>query len=244
MAHYLSLSQDHLALDPQILLVPGLNNSGENHWQTRWEAERADCSRVDLGLWDSPHRNTWVNKLNLAIHQAGRPVILVAHSLGCLAVAWWAEYERPEETNPVVGALLVAPPDVDRPGADERLARFGFCPRSPLPFPSFLAASEDDRYCQLRTARMLARDWGSRFAFAGAVGHINADSNLGEWEFGKALLRQLEREHDRNRGTPASSASARVQNGLGIGALPTAHSRLGVGSAPTGRTGSKFELVA
>jgi predicted alpha/beta hydrolase family esterase len=195
MAHYLELDGDRLQTQPLILIVPGINNSNPQHWQSLWETERDDCRRVELGMWGNPHRNTWVNKLNLAIHQAGRPVILVAHSLGCLAVAWWAEYERPSHGNPVVGALLVAPPDVDRPGTDPRLARFGACPREPLPFASFLAASGNDSYCNLRTARMLARDWGCRFAFAGTVGHINAESGIGEWQFGKRLLDQLLREH-------------------------------------------------
>ena len=50
---------------------------------------------VELGMWDQPHRNTWINQLNLAIRAADRPVILAAHSLGCLAVAWWAQPEQP-----------------------------------------------------------------------------------------------------------------------------------------------------
>ena len=195
MSHYLDLERDRLGESPLILIVPGIHNSNPQHWQSRWEAQCGDCRRVDLGMWDDPHRNTWVNKLNLAIHRAERPVILVAHSLGCLAVAWWAEFEQPSYANPVVGALLVAPPDVDRPGTDPRLARFGSCPRSPLPFPSFLAASENDEYCSLRIAQMLASDWGSRFAFAGAIGHINADSGIGDWHFGKKLLAQLLLEH-------------------------------------------------
>jgi len=195
MTNYLELDPATLRDDPVVLIVPGLNNSNPNHWQSLWERQRADCHRVDLGMWDDPHRNTWVNKLNLAIHQAGRPVVLVAHSLGCLAVAWWAEYEQPTFGNPVVGALLAAPPDVDRPGLDARLARFGAAPRSPLPFPSFLAASRDDQYCKLRTSRMLAQDWNARFAFAGEIGHINADSGIGDWDFGKVLLEQLLRDH-------------------------------------------------
>ena len=65
-------------------------------------------------MWDDPHRNTWVNKLNLAIYKAGRPVILVAHSLACHVVAWWNEYERPGADSPVLGALLVAPPEVEQ----------------------------------------------------------------------------------------------------------------------------------
>jgi predicted alpha/beta hydrolase family esterase len=176
--------------EPEILLIPGLNDSGPDHWQTSWERKYANARKVELGMWDDPHRNTWVNKLNLAIHRADRPVVLVAHSLGCLTVAWWAEYEQPQPGS-IVGALLVAPPDVDRPGLDPRLARFGACPRGPLPFPSVLAASQNDPYCSQRTAMSLAQDWGSRFADAGAVGHINADSDLGDWPLGERLLDQL-----------------------------------------------------
>lgn len=181
--------------EPLILLIPGLNDSGPDHWQTRWERKQANARRVDLGMWDDPHRNTWVNKLNLAIHRADRPVVLVAHSLGCLTVAWWAEYEQPGPDSGVVGALLVAPPDVDRPGLDPRLARFGACPRGELPFPSVLVASQDDPYCSQRSAISLARDWGSRFADAGAVGHVNAQSDLGDWPLGEHLLEQLLRGH-------------------------------------------------
>ena len=181
--------------DPLILLVPGHADGGPSDWMKAWERQRSDCRRLDLGTWDRPHRNTWVNKLNLAIHRAQRPVVLVAHDIACLAVAWWAEYEQPSRGNPVVSAMLVAPPDVDRPGTDPRLARFGACPRKALPFPSFLVASDNDDYCQLRTARMLAQDWGSRFVFAGTVGHINADSGLGDWVFGQELLGRLLRDH-------------------------------------------------
>jgi len=186
---------------PLVLIVPGLHDSGPGHWQTIWQhrgaAPGTDCERVELGMWDDPHRNTWVNQLNLAIHRAedaGRKVILAAHSLGVLAAAWWAECERPGPEGPVVGALLVAPPDVERPGADPRVARFSACPRQELPFPAFLVASRNDPWCSHRTAYGLARDWGCRFADAGEVGHINADSGLGDWPFGKALLGQLLRE--------------------------------------------------
>ena len=183
------------SVPPLVLTVPGLHNSGPQHWQTLWERERGDVRRVELGMWDRPHRNTWINQLNLAIRGAGRPVVLVAHSLGCLAVAWWAKYEQPAEgklgDSPVIGALLVAPPEVDFFPLDERLSQFSPTPTEPLPFRSILAASRNDPYMGIRTARKLARTWGSSFADAGSVGHINADSGLGEWPFGKFLLKQL-----------------------------------------------------
>ncbi|MET4132756.1 putative alpha/beta hydrolase family esterase [Porphyrobacter sp. MBR-155] len=216
MTHNFELDADRLGDDPLILIIPGLGNSNEHHWQSYWEAKIPDCERVDLGMWDDPHRNTWVNKINLAVHRAQRPVILVAHSLGCHAVAWWAQYEQPEQGNPVVGALLVAPPDVEREGVDARLARFAPVPRQTLPFPSFLAASENDRYCALGVARGFATDWRSSFAYAGSIGHINADSGIDDWAFGQVLLAQLFREH-RNR----HSAS----RGTGAGQVRRAHSR-------------------
>ncbi|WP_408589092.1 RBBP9/YdeN family alpha/beta hydrolase [Novosphingobium sp.] len=184
---------------PMILTVPGLGNSGPGHWQSLWEAILPDCHRVDLGLWDDPHRNTWVNKINLAIARAGRPVVLVAHSLGCHAVAWWAEYElRGQQRlsgeaaeSPVIGALLVAPPDVEERPLDRRLTRFAPVPGAELPFPAIVVGSRDDPYATVGQARRMARTWGARFADAGGIGHINAQSGIGPWAFGRLLLNQL-----------------------------------------------------
>lgn len=180
--------------DPLVLIVPGLNNSGPGHWQSVWENTRTDCQRVELGMWDQPHRNSWVNKLNLAIRQADRPVILAAHSLGCLAVAWWAQLEQPGPESPVRGALLVAPPEVDRQPRDERLSIFAPTPAVQLPFPAILVGSHDDHYMSYEAARQLARTWGARFADAGHVGHVNAASGLGDWQFGQFLLNRLIRQ--------------------------------------------------
>ncbi len=151
---------------PVILTVPGLGNSGPGHWQTEWEARLPRCRRVDLGLWEDPHRNTWVNKLNLAIQRAEGPVVLAAHSLGCHAVAWWAEYEQPRrpvaggpvEAGTVIGALLVAPPDVEDRPLDRRLTRFAPVPEAALPFPAIVVASRNDPYLTMTQARHLARE--------------------------------------------------------------------------------------
>lgn len=179
------------AQEPLVLLVPGLNNSGPGHWQTLWEQELSQCQRVELGMWDNPHRNSWVNQLNLAIYRAGRPVILVAHSLGCHAVAWWAEYERPSICNPVAGAMLVAPPDVESEEVDPRLKRFAPLAGARLPFSSIVVASRNDPYARFGHAKRFARKWGSRLIDAGPFGHINARSGIGDWPYGQYLLSQL-----------------------------------------------------
>lgn len=176
---------------PRLLLVPGLDNSGPTHWQSIWERERNDCRRVDLGLWHRPHRNVWVNKLNAAIAASDRPVVLVAHSLGCHAVAWWNALERPGPDGKVIGALLVAPPTVENTPRDSRLSAFAPLVRDKLAFPSILAASRDDPFAEYGQARKMARLWGSRLVDAGWLGHINAASDIRNWPFGLHLLDRL-----------------------------------------------------
>jgi len=184
MGHYSS----DLRFSPTVLTVPGLGSSGPAHWQTLWEQSRLDTRRVDLGMWDTPHRNAWVTKLDQTIAQAQAPVILVGHSLGCLAIAWWASLSPQPYGWPVAGALLVAPCDVDRTTIPAELSTFTPAPRAPLPFPSILVASTDDPWIDLDAAHSLAVDWGSHFIDAGAAGHINAASGLGWWPEGQELL--------------------------------------------------------
>lgn len=183
---------------PIILTVPGLGGSGPSHWQTLWEQSRPDTHRVELGMWESPHRNTWVTKLDQAIRQAQAPVVLAAHSLGCLAVAWWAELSSQPFGWPVAGALLVAPADVDRDDVRPELAAFKPTPTKPLPFPSIVVASSDDPWISAEKARGLAGGWGSFFVDAGPQGHLNAASGIGWWEEGQSLLdRVLDAASDR-----------------------------------------------
>jgi predicted alpha/beta hydrolase family esterase len=171
-----------------ILTVPGLMNSGPGHWQTIWEEKLAHCHRAELGSWNAPHRNSWISNLGHAIGGIDGPVVLAAHSLGCLAVAWWAAFECQQWSDKIIGALLVAPPEVDVGVVDPRLRGFGPAPKMLLPFPSIVVASRNDPYISVRRAKLLAQFWGSQFADAGNVGHINAESGLGDWGFGQFLL--------------------------------------------------------
>lgn len=195
---------------PVVLTVPGLGGSGPSHWQTLWEQSRPDTARVELGMWNTPHRNSWVTKLDQAIRSARAPVVLAAHSLGCLAVAWWAELSGQPYGWPVAGALLVAPADVDRTAAPSELKSFGPTPQKPLPFPSLVVASSDDPWIDLDRARSLAISWGSHFVDAGAQGHINAASGIGWWEDGQQLLdRVIDAAADRT-GHPRTPSEART----------------------------------
>ena len=195
-------------LDPIVLTVPGLNGSGPTHWQSLWESSRPDTHRVELGMWSSPRRNAWVTKLDQAIRVARAPVILAAHSLGCLAVAWWAQLAGQPYGWPVAGALLVAPADVDRVEVREELREFGPSPKTILPFPSIVVASSDDAWVSLQHARDLASFWGSHFVDAGPLGHINAASGVGWWDDGQALLERVIRASGADD-TPSAISDAR-----------------------------------
>lgn len=175
---------------PVFLTVPGLNNSGPDHWQSLWEQKLPDTRRVEQADWDAPRRDQWVATLQASIADADGPIILIAHSLGCIAVASWAAAVR-DYGRPVAGALLVAPPAIDRSGVHPLLRQFAPLPARPLPFPSILVASRNDQYATLEQSIVMARLWQSHFVDIGYRGHINAASGLGMWDDGLRLLDPL-----------------------------------------------------
>jgi predicted alpha/beta hydrolase family esterase len=174
-----------------ILLLPGLDGSPPRHWQSHW-AQLSHCRRVSLGDWSRPRLHDWVPALDRAVRESARPVVLAAHSLGCLAAAWWASLCWVDAfRDKVRGALLVAPPDVDALTAEPRIRDFRPLPRLRLPFRSVLVASRDDPYAPYRQSEHMAACWGSDLVDAGEAGHLNADSGLYEWTQGLRLLARL-----------------------------------------------------
>jgi len=172
-----------------ILLIPGLGNSSTGHWQTLWENTMPSAQRVPMPNWDHPHLADWVNALDDAIAQASfeSAPLLVAHSLGCMAVAHWALNHQ----RSIHGALLVAPADPEQAGADERILEFAPVPLFGLHFPSHVVASSNDPFVSLGRAREFADAWRSAFTDVGPRGHINAAAGFGEWPRGEALLMEL-----------------------------------------------------
>lgn len=171
-----------------VLILPGWQNSGPEHWQSRWETLHG-FRRVDQHDWMTPRRGDWIARLEDVILGSDGPVVLVAHSLGCILTAAWAQVSR--STTRVQGALLVAPGDPERDELRGVLPSWAPIVRDRLPFPSLLLGSHDDPYCSLAKAQSLADAWGSRFIDCGPCGHINAESGLGDWPDGLALLREL-----------------------------------------------------
>ena len=176
------------AASPIVLVLPGWQGSGPAHWQSRWEA-RHGYQRVEQHDWMRPLRGDWTARLEEVILAQPRPVLLAAHSLGCILTAWWAAHSR--HTQRVAGALLVAPPDIERDDNRQQIPGWAPVARQRLPFRSILVASSDDPFGSLDCASRLAADWGADFVSLGPKGHINADSGLGDWEEGHVLLLSL-----------------------------------------------------
>lgn len=143
-----------------VLILPGLGNSGERHWQSLWEKEYPEFIRVHQQEWDAPRCRDWINTIEKKIkEQRSENVILAAHSLGCAAVAFWAR----EFQTKIKGALLVAPSDSEAETYTFPATGFAPIPLDKLPFPSIVAASSNDYYIKLERAKRFAECWGSEF---------------------------------------------------------------------------------
>ena len=171
-----------------VLLLPGWQNSGPGHWQSLWEAQHGFV-RVQQHDWNKPLRGDWLIQLEEAVLVATKPVVLVAHSLGCIQTAAWVSHSL--NTRRVCVALLVAPGDVERPDLAPQLPTWQPMARQRLPFASWLVASRNDPYCTHDRALSLAESWGCSVHDLGDAGHINAETGLGDWPDGLALLQRL-----------------------------------------------------
>jgi predicted alpha/beta hydrolase family esterase len=176
-------------MTPPVLIVPGWGDSGPRHWQTLWEQANPGFRRIVQRDWEYPIRAEWVETLTREIGAGGPPAVVVAHSLGCIALAHCAS----GGALSLKGALLVAPPDVEDPDFPPVIEGFTPVPRAPLPFPSIVVASRNDPFAAFERSQSLAAAWGSRFVDAGSSGHINADAGFGPWPLGETLLADLMR---------------------------------------------------
>jgi len=173
----------HLLSQFRVLVAPGLHNSGPEHWQTRWQRLYPSFERVEQDRWDQPVLSRWSARLDEVLAEDTRPTLIVAHSFGSLTTAQSLSHDL--SPSNVAGVLLVGPADPDKFGVAELL------PHDELPVPSIMVASTNDPWMTVEKAALWARRWGSEFINAGALGHINAESGLGDWIFGQRLLHKL-----------------------------------------------------
>jgi hypothetical protein len=177
-----------------VLLLPGLYDSGPDHWQRVWQRERG-FTIVEQADWATPRRQDWTATVERAVAATSGPVILCGHSTACATIAFWAA--ETAFAARVAGALLVGPSDTEAASYPVGPTGFAPMPRAPLPFAGIVVASSDDPYVSPARAREFAAAWGSTLVDIGAAGHINAASGHGPWPGGLALLQPwLADSHD------------------------------------------------
>lgn len=173
-----------------ILIIPGLGNSGPQHWQSLWENE-FNFTRVEQKEWDTPVCADWIENINNEVNRHDpENVILVGHSLACTTIAYWAQKFNVK----IKGALLVGPSDTEADTYPPGTNGFKPVPLIKLPFKSIVVASTNDYYVRFERAKLFADGWKSELINIGDAGHINVASGFGEWNKGLAMLKQLDEE--------------------------------------------------
>jgi predicted alpha/beta hydrolase family esterase len=170
------------------LIVPGLGNSGPEHWQTYFQNSGDNFYRIEQQEWDSPTCETWIETIDekvLAFDVS--TVVLIGHSLGCVAIAHWAaKYNRQ-----IKGALLVAPSDFEDSQYTFLATGFAPIPLDKISFKTIVVASADDVWVSLERAKFFADSWGSEFINIGNAGHINTSSGHNNWDEGMSILKTI-----------------------------------------------------
>lgn len=189
-----------LADEATVVIVPGLRDASTDHWQTHLEtclrgAGRKVHTVAPIGKGNNSCAER-IRGLADVVSQCVGPIVLVAHSGGCITVAHWAAQST--EVRRVRAALLAVPPDFDHPMPDgyptmEVLQAHGWLPiaRMRLPFASTVVASTNDPLASLEAVTALAQQWGSTVLNVGDVGHLNPASGFGPWPLAQGLVEAL-----------------------------------------------------
>ncbi len=183
---------------PTVLIVPGLRDAVAQHWQTlleaRLRAEGAAVASVPPMGRENLDCASKVDSIERTAQAVQGPIVVVAHSGGCVMLVHWAQRTR----RPVQGALLATPPDFEQAMPEgyptiEQLRAGGWLPvpRARLPFRSIVAASRNDPLGRFDRVAELARAWGSELVDLGEVGHLNPASGYGEWPRADEFITQL-----------------------------------------------------
>ena len=177
-----------------IVIVPGLRDHVPEHWQTLLEPKLPEAVCVPRMERDKLSCAAWIAELDRTLAVISGPVVLVAHSAGCMITVHWAKRHH----RSIKGALLAAPPDFESPlpegyPTQQVLRDNGWIPtpRSPLLFPTIVAASTNDPLGRYDRVAELAAAWGSRVVNVGAVGHLNPAAGYGEWPRALEFIREL-----------------------------------------------------
>ncbi len=180
-------------MTPTIVIVPGLGDSEEGHWQTLWQ-QKFGAARVWQDDPEDPTPQSWAARLDEVIEATAGDLVLVGHSCGVLTIVHWANLYRKDlhkENDRIKGAILVGPTDAEQ--ANMASLEPVVCQMAPIPmqllsFPALVVASENDPFVSFERAEAFAEAWGAELVTVGESGHINVASGHGDWPDGEILL--------------------------------------------------------
>ncbi|QQX89138.1 serine hydrolase family protein (plasmid) [Cupriavidus necator] len=177
-----------------VVMVPGLREETPAHWQPLLAGELPNVRSLPAQGRTNIDLDARVAAIDAAVLTAPVPVIVVAHSGGCIATAHWAR----RTGRKILGALLATPPDLAQPLPPEFPALSAFAeagwtpvPKEPLPFRCIVAASRNDPLGEFARVTEMASGWGAELVDLGEVGHLNPASGYGLWPAACALIRSL-----------------------------------------------------
>lgn len=173
----------------RFLTVPGYTGSGAEHWQTYLEDRYDGFTRVHQDDWDDVDRDRWVARLDETVRGIDDDVVLIGHSCGSVTVAQWAASAGWDDR--VVAAVLVAPADVDAPGALEAIRAQAPLPRQKLPMKTHLVVTENDPHLALDRGMALAVEWGATLEVVPGGGHLASADGFGEWDHIASVIEQV-----------------------------------------------------
>jgi uncharacterized protein len=185
---WLSGASDEHRRPVTLVTVPGLHGSEGAHWQTWLERQMPGAERVEQQDWDAPHLDTWSEAVRQTLERIDGPVVLAAHSFGCLATAHALSHHPARVCSAeVLGVLFVAP-------ACPAKYRFaGAFDARRLYVSSLVVGSATDPWMPVDEARTLAQRWNSAFVNLGDAGHINTAAGFGPWPMARHFVETLGR---------------------------------------------------
>jgi len=176
----------------RVLILHGWGGSDYPHWQAKLASKLAcNYKAVYFPLLKNPHfpsKNSWIEQLK-NIMDDFKPTIVVCHSL---ANTLWFWYMSKFSANLDI-LYLVAVPSLNT--KESTISTF-----FPAPKPktlgakrSFLIASSNDKWCETKEAKEIAKLYGAEYLELENAGHINADSGFGDWDW---IFKEFNLKHD------------------------------------------------
>ncbi|WP_304169804.1 alpha/beta hydrolase [Lonsdalea britannica] len=162
----------------KMVLVPGLRDSGDEHWQSYWHQRFPFWRRVSQKEWFPADLDRWALAIRRELAECEQPALLIGHSFGALASCYVVQ----EAMEGIAGVMLVAPAEPMRFEIEERIRA------ERLNVPALAFATHNDPLMTYERAKHWSEAWGCELVDVGEGGHINAESGFGTWEYGLQRL--------------------------------------------------------